>query len=570
MPVLAGPDPNGGPDRRWMAALALVLGLLATFAAWRSIRSHEASEVRRTTQLAAQAIRQSVVTDMEWQMLGLDRLAILWQVADPAQELWTKNAELYIQHRPGCVAVEWLTPDGGKRVLVTAGATSTRALVSAGLPTASLEAASRARAAVISAPATLPDGTRQWVIAYPVYAKGDSRGFVVTFFDLEQSLHHILGQVKDLGFSVAVVPPNQPEYLLPGTSRRHEEEWGTVVDVPLSGTSWQLRVWPTSDVVYEIKSMLPEEALGFGCAVSILLGLALYFAAQASRSYARARRANETLEREIGLREYAEQELRVAHADLQTRIDRRTSEVAATNALLQKEVAEHQRAEETLRELTGRLFQSQDQERRRLARELHDGAVQNLVALAMDVGMIRDAVPAEDTITHELLNECVRLTEQSTGELRTISYLLHPPYFDELGLTAALRDFVHGFATRSGIQVTLDIDPTLGRLGHESELAIYRVIQEALSNIHRHAGSRTASIALARHADSVQLEVADAGRGIPPEILAQQGNRLPGVGLAGMRERVRALGGRLEIQSDCGGTSIQAVLPTPVTASATS
>jgi signal transduction histidine kinase len=570
MRLLPRRDPDGGSDRRWTAALALALGLLATFAAWRSVSSHEDSEVRRTTQLAAQAIKKSIVTEMEWQTLGLDRLAMLWKAADPAQELWTKNAELYIQHRPGCVAVEWLTSDGRNRVVVTAGGTSTRALAFAGLPTALLGAASKARAAVISAPEALPDGTRQWAIAYPVYANGDPRGFVVTFFDLEQSLQHILADVKQLGFSVAVAPPSQPEYVLPGTSRRHDQEWGTAVDVPLSGTEWRLRVWPTSDVVYEIRSKLPEEALAFGCAVSLLLGLALYFSAEASRSYARVRRANEALKREIGLREYAEEELRVAHAELETRIDRRTGEVAAANALLQKEVAEHQRAEETLRQLTGRLFQSQDQERRRLARELHDGAVQNLVALAMDVGMIRDAVPADDTGTRGLVDECGRLIEQSMSELRTISYLLHPPYFDELGLTAALRDFVHGFATRSGIQVTLDVDPQLGRLGHEMELAIYRVVQEALSNVHRHATSRTATIALERHADFVQLEVTDAGRGIPPEILAREGAELSGVGIAGMRERVRALGGRLEIQSDCGGTSIQAVLPTPVVASAAS
>ncbi len=570
MPVLAGPDKNGSPDRRWISFLALVLGLLGTVVVWRSITSHEDSEVRRATRLAAQAIQRSVVTDMEWQMVGLDRLALLWEAADPAPGLWTKNAELYILHRPGCVAVEYLTSDGKKRVLVTPGGTSAKALAFAGLPTALLEAARNARAATASTPETLPDGTRQWVIAYPVYASGESRGSVVAFFDLERSLQHILANVKQLGFSVAVSLPNQSEYVLPETSRRHEQDWGTAVDVPLSGATWRLRVWPTSDVVYEIKSMLPMEALGFGCAVSVLLGLALYFSAEASRSYARARHANETLEREVGLRKYAEEELRRAHADLETRIDRRTAEVGAANALLRKEVAEHQRAEETLRDLTGRLFQSQDQERRRLARELHDGAVQNLVALAMDVGMIRDAVPPDDTGTRGLVNECVRLIEQSTNELRTISYLLHPPYFDELGLTAALRDFVHGFATRSGIQVTLDVDPKLGRLGHEMELAIYRVIQEALSNVHRHATSRTATIALERHADFVQLEVTDAGRGIPPEILAREGAKLSGVGIAGMRERVRALGGRLEIQSDCGGTSIQAVLPTPVVASAAS
>jgi signal transduction histidine kinase len=553
------------PDYRWTAALALVAGLIATIATWHVIRTHEQSEVRWVTTLAGQAMREKLVTDMEWQMLGLDRLAMLWEAASPAQELWTRNAELYIQHRPGCVAVEWLTPAREISVVVTAGERANlRPLAFAGLPEAVLEAASNAGVAKISAPETLSDGRRQWVIAYPVYARGQSRGFVVAFFDLERTLEHILGSAKALGFSVGVSQPNQAEYVLPGTSRQHEQEWGTVIDAPLSGTTWQLRVWPDADVVNRVKSSLPEVALGLGTVLSLLLAVSFYSAAAAALSSAHTRRANEALQVEISARQGAQDELRRAHAELETRIEQRTAELATANTLLHKEVAEHQRAEETLRELTGRLFQLQDQERRRLGRELHDGAVQNLVALAMDVSMIRNALPPEAGDARQLVTECVRLIGQSTTELRTISYLLHPPYFDELGLTASLRDFVEGFATRSGIQVTLDIDPGFGRLRCEVELAIYRVIQEALSNVHRHAESPTATISLARHAQFVQLEVADAGRGIPPEILASEGARFTGVGIAGMRERIRGLGGRLEIQSDDGGTRIQAVLPVPV------
>lgn len=570
MPVLAGPShEQGGLAHTLSAVLALAVGLLVTVAAWHVIRTHEQSEVRWVTTLAAQAIREKLVTDIEWQMLGLDRLAMLWEAASPAQELWTRNAELYIQHRPGCVAVEWLTSSREKGNLVTAsGRANTRPFVFAGLPEALLGAASNAGVAMISAPETLSDGSRQWAIAYPVYANGRFRGFVVSFFDLEQALGHSLGDLKDLGFSVGVSQPHQPEYVPPGTSREHEQEWGTVLDVPLSGTTWQLRVWPNPDVVNTIKSSLPQVALGVGSVVSLLLALSFYFAAAAVLSQARTRRANEALQREISMREGAQEELRRAHGELEVRVEQRTAELATVNTLLQKEVAEHQRAEGTLRELTGRLFHLQDQERRRLGRELHDGAVQNLVALAMDVGMIRDALPEEDLDTRQLATECVGLIQQSTSELRTISYLLHPPYFDELGLTASLRDFVDGFATRSGIQVTLDIDADFGRLGHEVELAIYRVIQEALSNVHRHAESPTATISLARHAEFVQLEVADAGRGMPPEILASDGAGFAGVGIAGMRERIRGLGGRLEIESDGDGTRIQAVLPVRVASTA--
>ncbi|MBZ5535271.1 MAG: hypothetical protein LAO31_04885 [Acidobacteriia bacterium] len=558
---LAGRYQDGGSDRRWIAVLVFAVGIAATIAVWRAIRTHEHSEMHWATKLAAEAIRTDLITDMEWQVLGLDRLAMLWEAADPAQELWTRNAELYIQHRTGCVAVEWLTPGGERRVVVMAdGEMSTRPLAFDGMPKALIEAVTKSKAAMISTPEAVSDGSRQWAIAYPVYARGQSRGFIVTFFDVEQSLDYILNDVRPLDFSFAVLQSNQQEYLLPGTNRKHEHEWGTVVDVRLPGTTWQLRVWPNADVVNEIRSRLPEVTLAVGSVLSLLLALTLYFGTGAALASARMRLVNEALQREISTREGAQEELRRAHAELEMRIERRTAELAASNALLQKEVTEHQRAVASLGELTGRLFQLQDEERRRLARELHDGAVQNLVALAMNVGMIRDTVPAEDISTKALVNECGRLIEESTSELRTISYLLHPPYFDELGLSATLRDYVEGFASRSGMQVTLDIDPKLGRLGHEVELAIYRVVQEALSNVHRHAQCRTATITLTRQAEFVLLQIADTGRGIPPEILAPN-SRLAGVGIAGMRERIRLLGGRLEIQSSSSGTRIQAVLP---------
>ncbi len=552
-------DRNGGPS---LSVLVLALGLLVTLGVWRTIRNHERSEVDWLTELAAQVVRSDIATDMEWQRYGLDRLALLWEAADrdPPEDLWIRNAQLYLQHRPGSVAVEWLAPDGERRVLITKSGNPNIPLAFDGVPKALLAQIRGSNAAMFSEPTLVAHGDRQWAIAHPVYVKGQSRGCIVSFFDLKESWDYILDDLKSLGFSFAVLIPNGSEYLLP-ESTESERELGKIVDVPLPGVTWQIRVWPKSSVVNVIKSRLADVTLAMGSTLTLLLVLTLHFAFRARRSSARIHEANDALQREISTREGAQEELRRAHGQLEMRIEQRTAALASSNTLLQKEVTDRQRAEQLLQELTGRLFQLQDEERRRLARELHDGVVQNLVAMAMDMGLVRDAVPPEDVGTKELVHECVRLIERSTNELRTISYLLHPPYFDELGLAAALRDYCEGFASRSGIRITLNVDPELGRLGHDVELTIFRVVQEALSNVHRHAHSPTAKITLARDAGFVRLEVADAGRGIPPEILDPNRGSLAGVGIAGMYERVRLLGGRLDIQSGPTGTAIRAVLP---------
>lgn len=554
---------TSGRDGLGVAVVILTVGLVASLAAWWTFRDHEQAEVQQATKRAAEAIRIDLINDLEWQVIGLDRLAMLWEAADPAQPLWTKNAELYIQHRPGCVAVEWLTPNGDKRALITAEGKE-QALAFDGFPKELIAAVTRSKSAMVSvSPEKGASADRQWVIAYPVFARSQPRGYIVAFFDLEKSLNYILGDVRDLGFAFGVSLPDKPEYVLPGTNRKHEQNWGVTSDVLVRGMTWQLRVWPNAEVVNEIRSILPELILAGGCCMSLMLALSMYFAVRLAHSSDRTRRANEALQHEIKTREGAQEELRRAHADLEMRIDQRTAELASANALLRREVAEHKHTEDLLRDLTGRLFQLQDDERKRLARELHDGAAQNLVAISMDIGMIREAIPADDISNRELVNECARLIEEGTKELRTVSYLLHPPYFDELGLASALQDFVAGFATRSGIEIKLDLDSKLGRLGNQLELGIFRVIQEALSNIHRHSQSRTATIILTRNSEFVDLEITDAGRGIPPEVLNSSGSRLAGVGIAGMQERIRLLGGKLDIQSSKTGTRIHAVIALP-------
>ncbi len=540
--------------------IILVLGLVATIVTWRSIVAHEAEEIRWATQLAAESIRTDLREDMEWQKVGLDRLGLLWEAADPQQSLWTKNAELYIEHRPGCVAVEWIGTSGDRRLVVTK-SRFRPPLAFNGLPTTAMDVARNTRTTVFSTIDAVGDGTAQWAVVQPVYAADQLRGYVISFFEAARSIDDNLADVKDLGFSFAVVFSPQLEHLLPETNREYEQRWAQTLTVSLPGVKWKLRVWPNASTMVRIRSYLSQITLAAGTMLSLLAFLTVYFATRVARSSARTKLANEALQREIAVREGAERELRRARDELEERVQGRTADLATANVLLQREIADHEHAEDSLRQLTGQLFHLRDEEQRRLARELHDGATQTLIALSVNLALIRDAIPAEDCSTKTLLSDSARLLRQCTEELRTISYLLHPPLLNELGLAATLQDFVEGFRDRSGIQVSLNIDPALGRFRQQLELTVFRVVQEALSNIRRHAQSKSAAISLEHQADFLHLEITDDGRGIPPEVLASTGSKLGGVGIPGMRERVKLLGGKLEIQSSKTGTRIGVVLP---------
>jgi PAS domain S-box-containing protein len=230
-----------------------------------------------------------------------------------------------------------------------------------------------------------------------------------------------------------------------------------------------------------------------------------------------------------------------------------------------QDITERKHAEEVLRELWLQLSQVQDEERRRLARELHDSTGQKLAALSMTVGLLQDATTAPGRKTEKMFADCLAMIEQCAQEIRTLSYLLHPPLLDELGLAAAIGDYVEGFSKRSGVQVALDAPPDLERLPPEAELALFRVMQESLGNIHRHAGASAVRIHLACDAEQVTLEVSDEGRGMSAETIRaiETVSGAVGVGIAGMRERLRLLGGRLEIKSGKCGTTVLAIIPRP-------
>jgi PAS domain S-box-containing protein len=233
-------------------------------------------------------------------------------------------------------------------------------------------------------------------------------------------------------------------------------------------------------------------------------------------------------------------------------------------AKVTRDITERKQAEDTMRELSGRLLQLQDEERRRLARELHDSTAQTLTGLSLNLALIKErAVLATDPVASEALAESIDLAGRALGELRSISYLLHPPMLDEAGLPKALSWFVDGFARRTRIRVDLEISPGFDRLPRDLETALFRVAQESLANVYRHSGSTTARVRLALDSGWVTLEIEDEGKGFSAERF-ENGAGAPvalGVGIRGMRERLRELGGRLEIKSGKTGTRVIAVSP---------
>jgi PAS domain S-box-containing protein len=228
------------------------------------------------------------------------------------------------------------------------------------------------------------------------------------------------------------------------------------------------------------------------------------------------------------------------------------SELKQTEEALQQSTA-------ALRNHSARLIRSQDDENRRIARELHDSLGQYLVAIKMNLLALKGSEGNADAV----LTEIDELLERSITETRTLSHLLHPPALDELGLAAAAKWYVEGFAKRSGIDVSIELPPRMDRLPDAIELTLFRVLQESLTNIHRHSGSPSAEIHFAITDAEVSLQIRDHGRGMPQDLLnrSQKSSGDSGIGLLGMRERVNELGASLEITSDTNGTVVCVTVP---------
>jgi signal transduction histidine kinase len=245
-------------------------------------------------------------------------------------------------------------------------------------------------------------------------------------------------------------------------------------------------------------------------------------------------------------RNRAESSLMASHQELQAQVNERTADL--------------QHANDTLRRLSAQLMRLQDEERRHMARLLHETVAQTLAALKMDLSLVKRRTKPNNIEANEALGEAAALADQCIREVRTLSYLLHPPLLDEAGLSSALQWYATGFEQRSGIQVKLELPADLGRLPQIVEVAVFRIVQECLTNIHRHSGSGDANISVSDTGGTLVVSVSDHGHGMAQ--VTDRGRRdHMGVGIMGMRERVEQLGGHIEIQSGRGGTTVMATLP---------
>jgi signal transduction histidine kinase len=312
-------------------------------------------------------------------------------------------------------------------------------------------------------------------------------------------------------------------------------------------SSWYCGLWPsilcaaTSLLGVEFWFVRPTHSLGAAQTAGWFGRFAFLFTAAVIVAIGEASRRHES-------------RLRDAAGELEENVRQRTRELDSTN--------------QSLRELTARLLNLQDEERRRIARELHDNAGQALAVLGINLSAVADDLGGLVSTIHKV-KDSASLVHQMSDDIRTMSYLLHPPLLDEMGLLSALEWYVQGFAERSKIAVEFDCAQKFGRFSHDVEIAVFRVVQECLTNIHRHSGSPTAVVQITHSDGHLQVEVSDSREGIPADKREQmESGGTVGVGIRGMRERIQQLGGGLNIGSNGAGTGTRVVVRLPAAESA--
>jgi signal transduction histidine kinase len=535
----------------WVYLITVGVMLFATAAVglafWYPLQRAQKAHIQRVTRFAVQSVKTDIADEIKSQLVSQIQVAQLYGISGTlSKKEWYSYAGIFAAHHPGYLA--FLLTDEALHVRFSLSQGAAKPYLDALFaPAGPLEQALRGdankREVMLSPAVFLRNGESGHAVIAPIYHGGKPQGFVIAILDDRKFLADALADQEGLGYGFSVWEVEQELYRTPGNDSRNEERWGQAAEITLSATSWHVRVWPQAILLGEVEPRLPGLALMTGSVIGMLLSSTLILAWAA---YVRS------------------QQLSQARDTLELRVQERTSELKSLNSALKAEVCERTRAEQSLQELSGRLLQLRDEEQRRIAREIHDGTVQTLGALAIDLEKALQHVPGGDSQkVQKLLTNSCGVIERVITELRTMSYLLHPPMLDDLGLEEVLPWYAAGFASRSGINLSVDVQSNFGRLPHELELTLFRIVQEALSNIHRHSGSPTAEITLARDAHQVTLQIADHGQGIPRGVHGTDGNAevVMGVGIAGMRERVRQLKGQLQIDSVDSGTSLTATLP---------
>jgi signal transduction histidine kinase len=501
-------------SRYGLPAAAVVVVLVMTFALTQFLEEREHILIRHLTASVASAVQADLEGDLEVRVLAPLRHAELWDLpASTPARTWRERAGAFLKAHPIFRAVGWAAPGGARRTLPADATLLADVPLDLGRQPAvpSSRELHGVREPVLLPAWQRPDGARLRPVVVPVFRGGELLGVGLAQFAESEGLDGLLQDVRGRGYAVAIEEEGGLAHGEPWTGQLGPAAWAQEVRLRVAGLAWRVRVWPTVAVLEELQSRLPEIVLVLGLALALFVGLTLHF---------------------------------------QVRLHQQAVQLAAAN--------------DRLSDLSGRLVRLQDDERRHVARELHEGTAQMLVALGMNLGLARRAAasPGQRKV-RGVIEDGLELVRQGTTEVQALAYRLHPILLDDLGLAVALPAYAEEFGRQSGLQIAVRVPAALDRLDRELELAIFRIAQEALLNVLRHSGSKTAEVALEQGGSSVTLQVLDAGRGIPSDVLRRMtsGPSVPGMGIAGMQERVRQLGGSLEIESLGQGTRLVARLP---------